>query len=251
MKKDNQNILWGYHPVLEAVRSGRREIRSVLLTRVKDSERRTQLVGMARDRGIDIQWVTPQQLNAIVGHNRHQGVAAKASQIALSSLDEMIAAAKAARQDPLIVLLDQIVDPQNLGAIVRTAQCIGAHGVVMTKDRSAPLSSAASKASAGSLEHTRVAVVTNLVHAITELKKDGLWVAGADRTGAHELFKTDLTGPMALVIGSEGKGLRPLVKKFCDFVVAIPQTGPIGSLNASVAAAIIMYEIFRQRYARD
>jgi 23S rRNA (guanosine2251-2'-O)-methyltransferase len=161
----------------------------------------------------------------------------------------MIGAAKSVQQDALVLLLDQIVDPQNLGAISRTAQCIGAHGVVLTKDRSAPLSPAASKASAGSLEHTRVAVVTNLVHAITELKKNGLWVAGADRTGLDDLFKTDLTGPIALVIGSEGKGLRPLVKRHCDFVISIPQTGPIGSLNASVAAAVIMYEIYRQRHA--
>jgi 23S rRNA (guanosine2251-2'-O)-methyltransferase len=247
LNKAEQNILWGYYPVLEAVRSGRREIQSIMLARGKSAPRFDLLVGLAQDRGIEIQWVTLDYLNAAIGHRRHQGAAATVSGFALSSIEQILAAAKTARQDPFVVFLDHIADPQNLGAITRTAQCAGVHGVVITKDRSAPLTPAVSKASAGALEHARLAVVVNLVQTLKELKKNGLWVVGADQKAALDLFQADLKGPIALVIGSEAKGLRPLVKEHCDFTVAIPQTGPVGSLNASAAAAVMMYEIYRQR----
>ena len=148
---------------------------------------------------------------------------------------------------PWLLLLDQIVDPQNFGAIVRSAHCAGMHGVIVPKDHSAPPSAAVSKASAGALEHIRLAEVTNLVATIGELKAKGLWIAGADRWGAQSIYETDLKGPLAIVIGGEEKGLRPLVKKNCDFCISIPQVGPVGSLNASAAAAVIIYEAFRQR----
>ena len=148
-----------------------------------------------------------------------------------------------------LLLLDQVVDPQNFGAMVRTAHCAGMQGIILTKDRSAPPSAAASKASAGALEHMFVAYATNLVEVIKGLKTNGVWVAGADRGGDRPLFDADLAGPLALVIGGEDKGLRPLVRKHCDFTLSIPQTGPVGSLNASVAAAVIIYESYRQRSA--
>ena len=176
---------------------------------------------------------------------------AKVSAYPWGTVDDILASRSAAWKDPFVLILDQIVDPQNLGALTRTAHCAGVHGIVIPKDRSAPPSAAVSKASAGALEHICLARVANLVGTIKVLKKAGLWIAGADRGGHHDLFVVDLKGPLALVIGGEEKGLRPLVKKQCDLMVAIPQTGPIGSLNASVAAAVIMYEIFRQRRSAE
>jgi 23S rRNA (guanosine2251-2'-O)-methyltransferase len=174
-------------------------------------------------------------------------VAARTEAYPVSSLEEILSQPAAEGQAPWLVLLDQVVDPQNFGAIVRTAYCAGVHGVVAPKDRSAPPTPAASKASAGALEHMRVAYVTNLAAAAQRLKTQGFWIAGADQEGAQCVFDADLKGPLALIIGGEEKGLRPLVKKQCDFTLAIPQTGRIGSLNASAAAAVIIYEAFRQR----
>jgi 23S rRNA (guanosine2251-2'-O)-methyltransferase len=206
--------------------------------------RREEITSLAAQYGIAIDNRRAKQLTADLGHDRHQGVWAEVSAYPYCRLEEIV---DAGGDSPFVLVLDQIVDPHNLGAIVRTAQCAGMHGIVIPKDRSAPPSAAASKASAGALEHARIACVTNLSNSIGRLKEDGLWIAGADRQGRTDLFDADLTGPLALVIGGEEKGLRPLVRRHCDFILSIPQVGPIGSLNASVAAAVIMYEAFRQR----
>ncbi|UCF91775.1 MAG: 23S rRNA (guanosine(2251)-2'-O)-methyltransferase RlmB [Desulfobacterales bacterium] len=153
----------------------------------------------------------------------------------------------AVNADPFLLLLDGILDPHNLGAIIRTALCAGVHGVIIPRDRAASPTPAVSKASAGALEHVRLIQVTNLVRTVQALKEKGLWIYGLDRSGEHSIFASDLTGPLALVIGGEQRGIRPLVKKNCDLVVAIPQVGPMNSLNASVAAAVAMFETFRQR----
>lgn len=165
----------------------------------------------------------------------------------MSSLSAILRQAASLGQDPCVVALDQVVDPQNFGAIARTAHCAGVHGILIPKHHSAPPSAAASKASAGALEHMRVAGVTNLVDALKRLKSEGLWVAGADQHGARTVFDIDLTGPILIIVGGEEKGIRPLVKKQCDYLVAVPQVGPIGSLNASAASAVVMYEVYRQR----
>ena len=240
-------ILWGYHPVYEALRAGRRTIHAIYMVQGKVKPREESLIRLARSSGVDVQGRTVQQLTSLVGHGRHQGICAKVSGYPVSSLSDLLAEATVRKQNSFLLVLDQIVDPQNLGAMVRTAQCAGIHGVVISKDRSAPPTTAACKASAGALEHMHLACVTNLVEAIKELKASGLWIVGADLSSPGTVFQADLTGPLAVVVGAEEKGIRPLVKKQCDFTVSIPQVGPIGSLNASAAAAVVMYEAYRQR----
>lgn len=243
-------ILYGYHPVREALWARRRHVRTVYLAQGKGEGRRREIAELARKNGVEVQWVAPRQLTDMVGHPRHQDVAAKVDAYPGSSLEEILATPRGDGRAPWVLLLDQVVDPQNFGAIVRTADCAGIQGVLVPKDHSAPPTPAASKASAGALEHMRVAYETNLVTIMRRLKDNGFWIAGADRMGAQSVFDADLKGPLALVIGSEEKGLRPLVKKHCDFIISIPQTGSVGSLNASAAAAVIIYEAFRQRRDR-
>ena len=239
--------LWGYHPVYEALRAGRRKVRTLHIVLEKIKPREEVLMGLARKRGIGIKGTSPQRLNTMVGHKRHQGICAEVSPYPLSSLDQILEQAGAGGRAPFILALDRIVDPQNLGAIARTAYCAGVHGLVIPKNHSAPPSAAVSKASAGALEHLQVACVTNLADALKYMKRREIWLTGADRNGPVSVFESDLTGPLAIVIGGEEKGIRPLVKKQCDFLVRIPQVGAIASLNASAAAAVAMYEAFRQR----
>jgi 23S rRNA (guanosine2251-2'-O)-methyltransferase len=247
----DNTLLWGYYPVYEALRAGRREIETLFIVQDRGGQRDMALIELARNRGVTVQSKTLQQLTTMVGHRRHQGVGARVAAYPTSSIEEILGAAHALGSVAFVLVLDQIVDPQNLGAIVRSAQCAGIHGVVMPRDRSAPPSAAASKASAGALEHMRVAYVTNLTETLKRLKGMGLWIAGADHRGRQTIFQTDLTGDLAVVIGGEEKGIRPLVKKHCDFLVAVPQVGPIGSLNASAAAAVVIYEAFRQRHEKN
>jgi 23S rRNA (guanosine2251-2'-O)-methyltransferase len=240
----SETILYGYHAVAEAIKAGRRTIFKIFLAQDKVSDRRDEIAGLARRRQIPVDYKTVQQMTALIGHRRHQGIGARVSDYPFSSLDELVVSTT---QQPLLLVLDQILDPQNFGAMARTAQCVGVNGMIISKDRSAPPSAAVSKVSAGAIEHIRIACVTNLVNALQQLKKAGVWIAGADRDGKTDLHVSDLKGPLAIVIGGEEKGLRPLVRKQCDYMLAIPQTGPIGSLNASVAAGVILYEAFRQR----
>ena len=239
--------LWGYHPVHEALRAERRKVKTLHMVLEKIRPREEALMHLARQSGTEIKGTSPQQLNAMVGHKRHQGICADVSAYPLSSLDIIVEKAEASGALPFILALDQIVDPQNLGAIIRTAHCAGVHGVILPKNNSAPPSAAASKASAGALEHVHVAYVTNLANTLQRMKQREIWITGADQNSPQTVFQADLKGPLAIVIGGEEKGIRPLVKKQCDFLVSVPQTGPIGSLNASAAAAVVMYETFRQR----
>lgn len=240
-------ILYGYHPVREALLAGRRGIRTIWLAQGKSEARKREILQLAKRSGIEVQWMAPRQLTDLVGHSRHQDIGAKADAYPVSALNDILAIAMGTNTAPWLLLLDQIVDPQNFGAIVRTAHCAGVQGVILPKDHSAPPTAAASKASAGALEHMRIAYETNLVSAMKILKDHGFWIAGADHKAAQSVFEADLKGPLALVIGSEENGLRPLVKKHCDFMIGIPQKGAIGSLNASAAAAVIIYEALRQR----
>lgn len=243
-------ILFGYHPVREALIAQRRRIDVVLLGSGKGASRRQEIADAAAAAGIEVKWVDPQRIDAMVGHARHQDVCARTGPYPQLALDDLLHRGDESDSPSWFLLMDRIVDPQNVGAMARTAYCAGVRGLVLPKDHSAPISAAASKASAGALEHMPVARVTNLVDAIKRMKRGGMWVVGADRNDGRSVFGTDLTGALALVIGGEEKGLRPLVRKHCDFTVSIPQVGPVGSLNASAAAAVIIYESYRQRMAR-
>ncbi len=247
MGKMDDDRLWGYHPVREALRAKRRTLHTLYMVLEKISSREEQLMRIARQSGVGVKGTSPQQLNVMVGHKRHQGICAQVSPYPLCSLDAILEHGRESGQPPFILALDQVVDPQNFGAIVRTAHCAGVHGIVIPKNNAAPPSAAVSKASAGALEHMHVACVTNMADALKRMKQSGIWLAGADQNGPETVFKSDLTGALAIVIGGEEKGIRPLVKKQCDFLVSVPQAGAIGSLNASAAAAVVVYEAFRQR----
>jgi 23S rRNA (guanosine2251-2'-O)-methyltransferase len=251
MKNDgDRKLIWGYHPVFEALQARRRNIRMLYVDQDKRIPRYQQLIKAADAAGVSCNHTSARQMTAMIDHDRHQGVVAKVSDYPFSSVEEILAMPAAGGRPYFILMLDQVVDPQNFGAIARSAYCTGVQGIILPKNRSAPPSPAAVMASAGALEHLRVAYVTNLVNTIKILKKNGIWIVGAERVGATDLFESDLSMSLALVIGGEEKGIRPLVKQQCDFLVAIPQVGVLNSLNASAAAAVMLYEAFRQNQAK-
>ena len=240
-------LLYGIHPVFEALRAGRRKIFEIYLAKEENIKRLEKIVQGAEALKIPIKRVKASQLDFLAGNEQHQGVGAKTSLYPLAGISEVIHEVEAGDANFFLLLLDNVLDPHNLGALARTALCVGINGIVIPKDRSASPTPAVSKASAGALEHIRLVRVTNMVNFIKELKAKGLWIVGLDVAADMFIYSSDLTGSLALVIGGEEKGLRPLVKKHCDFLVSIPQTGRIDSLNASVAGAVAMYEAFRQR----
>ena len=207
------------------------------------------LVKKARERGILIQEAERAKLDSLSAGENHQGVAALVSDYHYASLGDILRRAEEKGEAPFVILCDKITDPHNLGAIIRTANCAGAHGVVIPKRNSAVVNSTVEKTSAGAVEFTPVVRVSNLVSAIQELKAAGLWIAGGDMNG-EGMYTVDLTGPLGIVIGSEGSGISRLVRENCDFIASIPMAGDISSLNASVAASILMYEAVRQRVSR-
>lgn len=239
-------IIEGRNPVIEALKSDR-EIEKILIAKGSQQGSIGKIIGMARDKKIIIQNVERKKLDLMSSTNSHQGVIAIASAYRYKTIDDIFENAKEHNEDPFVVVLDEITDPHNLGSIIRTAECAGAHGVIIPKRRSAGVTSVVSKTSAGALEYIPVAKVSNISYAIDELKNRGVWIYGADAKGEENYFEKKLTGPVALVIGSEGKGISRLVKEKCDFLISIPMKGNINSLNASVAASLIMYEVLRQR----
>ena len=244
-----REILYGFHPVGEALRAGRRRVEAVLASQGRGDRRLEVLVAEAEARQIPVRRVPPAELTALAGPH-HQGVAARVGPLPVLDLDGLCNALSDGACLPWLLILDGVVDPQNLGALVRTAVCAGMGAVILPKDRSARPGPSVSKASAGALEHARLAVVTNIVAALQALKPLGLWIADLDKNDGQPLFASDLSGPLAVVVGAEGKGIRPLVRRHCDFLVAVPQAGPIDSLNASVAGAVVIYESWRQRHPR-
>ena len=241
-------ILYGYHPVNEALEAGKRTIAEVWLAWDKSSPRIQRFAEKTATRDIPLTRVRTSRLASLAGTDRHQGVCARVSGFPYADPAEIMKR-EAGSSAHCLLLLDSILDPHNLGALIRTAYCAGIDGVVIPKDRSASPTPTVSSISAGALEHTRLIRVTNLVKAMASFKSEGLWLAGLDRAARDTLFSTDFTGPLAIVVGSEEKGLRPLVKKSCDMLIGIPQVGHIDSLNASVAGGVVMYEVFRQRHA--
>ena len=240
-------VLYGIHPVYEALAAGRRKIYEIYFDEEKKSGRLSQIVSMAESRGIVQKKVKSKDLRVLAGTAGHQGVAAMVSPCSQFSVKDLLHSAGGGDEKPFLLMLDSIQDPRNLGAVIRTALCVGVHGVIMPKDRSAPPTPAVSRASAGALEHIRLVRVTNLVQTIKHCKNSGLWVLGLQQDAAQSIYAADLSGSIALVLGGEQKGIRRLVEQNCDFLISIPQQGSFNSLNVSAAAAVAMYEAFRQR----
>jgi len=243
-------IVMGRNAVREAIKSGR-SIDRILVVKELDGSLR-EVIGLARDRNLQIREVDRSKLDEMClpfGHGgkpgNHQGIVAQVPGVEYCDISDILAVAKERDEKPFIILLDGVEDPHNLGSIIRSAECAGAHGVIIPKRRSASVTASACKASAGAVEYMKVARVSNLGGAIDRLKDEGLWIAGADMAGTA-MDKADLKGAIGLVIGSEGEGISRLIKEKCDFLVSIPMVGRIDSLNAAVAAAVLMFEKKRQ-----
>ena len=244
-KKFNENQLEGRNAVLEVLKSGR-DIEKIIVQKGNVEGTIRRIVGIAKEKGVVVQEVVKQKLDEMSQTKNHQGVIAIVSEHEYADVEDIINSAESKGEKPFIIILDNITDPHNLGAIIRTAECAGAHGVIIPKRRSVGLTAIVGKTSAGAIEYMPVARVTNIARTIDDLKSRGIWVACADM-GGDDYFDTSLDGALALVIGSEGEGVSRLVKEKCDFTVSIPMYGKISSLNASVAAALLMYEAVRQR----
>lgn len=237
--------IFGRNPVAEAIKSGR-EIDKIIVKKGEIEGSLRPIIKKARDMGIPVVEADKSKLDRAAEGQNHQGVIAYAAQHSYTSLSDMLAQAREKGHAPFIVVLDKITDPHNLGSIIRTANCAGCDGIIIPKRSGVGLNEVVAKTSAGALEYVPVCKVTNIARAIDELKEEGLWIAGAE-AGGSPMYKTDLTGAIALVIGSEGEGISRLVKEKCDFLTEIPMFGQVNSLNASVAAAVLMYEVVRRR----
>ena len=244
-------IIYGFHPVYEALRAGRRTIHEIYISKQAHTKRIQQITAAVARIHLPIKEVSPARLQTIAGAVTHQGVSARVSAYPLVDVADLLIAAQSSDRPPFLLILDHIVDPHNLGAIIRTAVCAGVDAVIIPKDRSAHPTPAVSKVSAGALEYMRVAQVNNIVRVVKTLKDRDLWIVGLDQNAGQSVYDADLKGAIGLVIGGEEKGIRTLVKQNCDFLISIPQSGKVGSLNASVAGAIVMYESYRQRYVRN
>jgi len=240
----------GRNPVLEVLKT-EKEIEKIYIAKGELKGSIKKIINIAKDKNIVIQYVDKKKLNQIAQGVNHQGVAALVTPYDYTSIDDILNKARETNKPPFIVILDGIEDPHNLGAIVRTAECAGVHGIIIPKRRAASVTETVYKSSAGAVEHMLIAKVSNISTTIDRLKKEGLWIYGADAAGENYYFDTDLKGPVALVIGSEGKGLSKLVKEKCDFLIKIPMFGKVSSLNASNAASILIYEVVRQGYGKE
>lgn len=244
---DNQrnDIIAGRNPVMEAIRSGR-SIESILVAKGERSGSVVAIIAKAKQKNIPVKDVDSKKLDFLAKGVNYQGIVAQCAVKEYSTLEDIFALAEERGESPFIIVLDKIEDPHNLGAIIRTAECAGAHGVIIPERRSAGLSYTVEKTSAGALEYMPVVRVKNISAVLQKLKDKGIWVYGADMDGEH-YKKVNFDGAVALVIGNEGKGISPLVAKDCDVIVSLPMKGKINSLNASVAAGILMYEIADKR----
>ena len=247
MENSNNNIICGRNPVLEALRSGR-EIDRLFVAHGTGGGSVTAIIAKCRAKGILIKEISPQKLDYYCGGANHQGVAVMFASQEYATVDDMFALAETRGEKPFLIICDEIEDPHNLGAIIRTAEATGVHGVIIPERRSASLNATVAKAACGALEYVPVARVTNIANTIDALKERGVWVFGADMD-EDDYTKTDFDTPCALVIGNEGKGIGALTAKKCDAILSLPMLGKINSLNASVAAGILMYEVVRSRKA--
>lgn len=245
------DVLIGRNAVAEALKAGRSINRLLLAGGDRDRDGSVaEIRALAKERGTICQTVERAKIEAIAGGLRHQGVLAYVAPVAYAELDDILAAAEEKGEPPFLLLLDELEDPHNLGALLRTADATGVHGVLIPKRRSVPLTATVAKTSAGAVEYVPVARVGNIAQTLKMLKEKGFWVAGADMDGPATCWEADLTGALVLVVGSEGHGMSRLTRELCDFVVRMPMVGRINSLNASVAGSILLYESMRQRLAK-
>ncbi len=242
------NYVIGKQPVLEVLKSGT-SVEKVFLLHSTRPETARNIRQLAKRKGIPVVEMDGDRFREIVPAEHSQGIAALVSSVSYVEPEDLLEVAKKKGEPPLLLVLDEIEDPQNLGALIRTADCSGVHGVIIPKHHSAPITETVTKTSAGATAHVPVARVTNIVQTIEQLKLQGVWVIGSDSSGTTSFYDADYRGPVALVIGNEGKGIRRLVKEKCDFLVRIPMFGKIESLNASVSGALLMYEAVRARRA--
>lgn len=246
----NEMYVAGRNPVLELLKS-EKQIDKLYVLKGELKGSITKIIGIAKDRKIVVQQVDKKKLDSMAQGNAHQGVVALVTGFVYSSVDEILSKAKARGEKPFVVVLDGVEDTHNLGAIIRTAECAGVHGVIIPKRRSAMVNQTVYKSSAGAVEHMKIAQVSNIVQTMDELKAKGLWLYGADAEAEKSYSDTEMTGSIGIVIGGEGKGLSRLVKDKCDVLVSIPMKGEISSLNASNAASILIYEAVRQSHGRE
>ena len=240
-----EDIIYGRNPILEAVNAGH-EINKLLVLEGSKDKNLQKVINAARDKKILIQFVERKLMDKISEGENHQGVIAYVSPYHYYELEELIQLAKDKNEEPLLIICDEITDPHNLGSIIRTANAVGAHGVIIPKRRSAAINQTVVKTSCGAVEYVPVARVTNITQTIKQLQNLGVWVVGTDMD-APLYYEANLTGNIAIVIGNEGEGISRLVKESCDLMVSLPMMGQVSSLNAAVAGSIVMYEAIRQR----
>lgn len=245
-----QDKIYGFNPVIEALESDS-EIDKILIKDGIKHSKASKITALAKEKKIPFQFVNQAKLDSLSEGGNHQGVVAFSAVHKYYTVDEILESAAEKDEPPFLVILDSITDPHNLGSIIRTANAAGAHGVIIPKNRSAGLNSTVFKVSAGASEYTMVAKVTNLSRTVEDLKKKGVWVAGTALEAESYHYETDLKGPLAVLIGSEGEGMSRILREKCDFLVKIPMIGKIESLNASVAAGVLLYEALRQRTGKS
>jgi len=244
-----EDIIYGRNPVFEAIESGREINKLVFLEGSKDKALQ-KIIDAAKLKKIVMQFSDRKHLDKLAEGENHQGVIAYVAPYAYYEVEDLLAKAAAKNEPPFLIICDEITDPHNLGSIIRTANAVGAHGVIIPKRRSAAINQTVVKTSCGAVEYVPVARVTNITQTIGYLKEAGVWIAGTDM-GAPTYYKANLTGAIAIVIGNEGDGISRLVKESCDFMISLPMLGEMSSLNASVAAGVVMYEIVRQRQLKS
>jgi 23S rRNA (guanosine2251-2'-O)-methyltransferase len=239
-------ILSGKNPVLEALRAGR-EMNKVWIAEGVKKAGITEILELAKAAGVIVQFVPKNKVEQLTDGANHQGIAASVAAYRYAEIDELFELAASRNEDPFFLILDELEDPHNLGSILRTADATGVHGVIIPRRRAVGLTGVVAKTSTGAIEHIPVARVGNLAQTVEDLKKRGLWIAGTDAKGSSDYRRMDAKLPLAIIIGSEGKGMSRLLKEKCDFLYHMPMVGQVTSLNASVAAAILMYEVLRNR----
>lgn len=242
----SQDYIIGKNPVIEALKSDR-DVNKILIAEGSQKGQMQQVIGLAKEKNVLVQFVPKKKIDQLTEGN-HQGVVAQVAAYQYAEIDDLFEAAEKKNEAPFFILLDEIEDPHNLGSIMRTADAVGAHGIIIPKRRAVGLTSTVAKASTGAIEYIPVVRVTNMARTIDDLKDRGVWIAGTDAKGKEDFRSFDGTIPLGLVIGSEGKGMGRLIRDKCDFLIHLPMKGHVTSLNASVAAALLMYEVYGKRH---
>jgi 23S rRNA (guanosine2251-2'-O)-methyltransferase len=244
-------FIHGTHPICEGLKARPSPIKKILISHSRNRRPLAEILRLADEKGVPIQWEDKDELTRLAKTSSHQGMLAQMDDFKYAELPDIVHRWKAAGTRALLLVVDGVEDPQNLGALMRTANAFGVHGVVIPRDRAASITPIVIKASAGAVFHTPIARVTNIASCLGVLKKHGVWILGAEVGAERSIYDFDFDLDVAIVIGSEGRGIRLLVKKKCDFLASIPLAGEVSSLNASVAGALVMYEAVRQRWSRE